>query len=153
MPSVARLAGANHLPGTDVMEGPSHNPRLDLLREAVVLQLKLLLDGLRDAMLIPISLVAAAIGLVRGGPDCDREYRRVIKLGLRSERWINLFGHHLPLGRSGKAGSFDTVLEQVETTVLEQYQKGRKSGGTASDKGSDDRDADQPESSGKPGAG
>jgi hypothetical protein len=134
------------------MENPSRNPRLDLLREAAVLQLKLLVDGLRDAMLIPISLVAAAIGLLRGGPDCNREYRRVIKLGLRSERWINLFGHHRPLSKSGKAGSLDTVLEQVESTVLEQYQKGRKSGGAASEKSSDERDADQPEPSRKPGA-
>jgi hypothetical protein len=135
------------------MESPSRNPRLDLLRQAAVLQLKLLVDGFRDAMLIPISLVAAAIGVLRGGPDCDREYRRVIELGLRSERWINLFGHHQPLDESGKAGSLDTVLEQVESTVLEQYQRGRKSGGTASETGSEDRDADQPESSRKPGAG
>lgn len=134
------------------MEGPSRNPRLALLREAAVLQLKLVVDGFRDAMLIPISLVAAAIGLLRGGPDCDREYRRVIELGLRSERWINLFGHHRPPENTGKAGSLDTVLEQVESTVLEQYQRGRKSGGAAGEKGSDDPDAGQPESSRKPGA-
>lgn len=143
MPSLARQTGANHLPGTHVMESASRNPRLDLLREAAVLQLKLLLDGIRDALLIPISLVAAAIGLLRGGPDCGREYRRVIKLGLRSERWINLFGHQRPLGKSAKTGSLDSVLEQVESTVLEQYQKGRHSGGATTDKGSDSPDAEQ----------
>ena len=104
----------------------NHNPRLGLLREAAVLQLKLLVDGLRDAILIPISLVAALIGLLRGGPDCDREFRRVLKLGRRSERWINLFGHQRPLGRSGTAGSLDSILDQVENTVLGQYEKSRK---------------------------
>lgn len=75
-----------------------------------------MVDGLRDAILIPVSIVAALVGLLRGGEECDREYRRVIKLGKRSERWINLFGHQRPLGRS-PVGSMDDVLDQVEQTV------------------------------------
>ena len=106
------------------------NPRTELVRETAILQLKLLADGLRDAILIPISLVAAIIGLLRGGDDCDREYRRVIKLGRRSERWINLFGHQQPLGRSHPAGSMDKILYQVEAVVTEQYQKGRSASET-----------------------
>ena len=111
-------------------DGTSRNPRTELVRDAAVLQLKLLVDGLRDALLIPISLVAALLGLLRGGPDCDREFRRVIKLGRRSERWINLFGHHQPLGRSHPGGSMDSIIEQVESTVLQQYRQGRKAGDT-----------------------
>lgn len=113
-------------PQLNDVDGSRDASRADLFRDAAVLQLKLLADGLRDALLIPLSLVAALIGLARGGPDCDREFRRVIKLGLRSERWINLFGHHKPLGRSGPAGSMDSIIEQVESTVLEQYRRGRK---------------------------
>ena len=97
------------------------------MRETAVLQLKLLADGLRDAALIPISLLAALVGLIRGGDEPDREYRKVIKLGRRSERWINLFGHQRPLGKSHPAGSLDTVLNQVEDVVMEQYKKGRTS--------------------------
>lgn len=104
-------------------ENPS--PRAELIREAAVLQLKLLADGLRDAALIPVSLLAALIGLLRGGEDPGREYRQVIKLGRRSERWINLFGHQRPLGRAHPAGSLDTILNQVEDVVMEQYRKGR----------------------------
>jgi len=84
-----------------------------------VLQAKLVVDGLRDAILIPVSILAALVGLLRGGEDCDREYRRVIKLGRRSERWINLFGHQRPLGRSS-ARSMDSVLDQVEQTVRQR---------------------------------
>lgn len=113
-------------PQLNDVDGRRDASRADLFRDAAVLQLKLLADGLRDALLIPLSLVAALIGLARGGPDCDREFRRVIKLGLRSERWINLFGHHKPLGRSGPAGSMDSIIEQVESTVLDQYRRGRK---------------------------
>ena len=121
------------------MNSASPNPRLALVREAAVLQITLLVDGLRDALLIPLSLVATVIGLFRGGSDCDREFRRVVKLGRRSERWINLFGHQRPLGKTGVAGSMDNILEQVETVVVGQYHKGRKPTGGAND------EADRPE--------
>ena len=74
--------------------------------------------------LIPISIVAALIGLLRGGDDCDAEFRRVIKLGRRSERWINLFGHQRPLGYGNPVGSMDKILNQVEAVVMEQRRKG-----------------------------
>jgi hypothetical protein len=106
------------------MNDTNKSPRAKLARDAAVLQIKLLADGFRDAMLIPISLLAALIGLLRGGEDCDREYSRVIKLGRRSERWINLFGHQRPLGISHPAGSMDNILNQVESIVMDQYRKG-----------------------------
>ena len=71
------------------MATENRNPRIDLIRETAILQVKLLIDGIRDAILIPVSLVAAMIGVLRGGPDCDREFRRVLELGRRSERWIS----------------------------------------------------------------
>jgi hypothetical protein len=107
------------------MNSTNQSPRITLIRETAILQLKLLADGFRDAVLIPISMLATLVGLLRGGEDCDREYRRVIKLGRRSERWINLFGHQQPLGLSHPAGSMDKILSQVESVVLDQYKKGR----------------------------
>ncbi|MBT8058194.1 MAG: hypothetical protein KJO33_01285 [Gammaproteobacteria bacterium] len=107
------------------MNTENSNPRIALFREAATLQLKLLADGIRDALLIPISIIAAIVGLLRGGEDCDREYRRVITLGRRSERWINLFGHQPPLGVEHPAGSMDKILNQVEAIVMDQYRKGK----------------------------
>ena len=101
------------------------DPRADLLRRAVVLQFKLVVDGMRDALLIPLSLIAAIIGLARGGENADEEFRRVIKLGRRSERWINLFGHQPPLGKSRPGSSLDTLLDRVEEVVIDQYRKGQ----------------------------
>jgi hypothetical protein len=107
------------------MNDQPRNPREQLLRDAFILQLKLLADGFRDALLIPISLVAAVVGLVRGGADCDVEFRRVIELGRRSERWINLFGEQEPLTPESPVGSIDRMLDQVETVVMEQRGKGK----------------------------
>jgi len=125
MPSVPLLKNQiSRLEYTD-MNDESRSSRLELMREVAVLQLKLVADGFRDAVLIPVSLLAGLMGMVRGGDEIDREYRRVLKLGRRSERWINLFGQQRPLGKSHPAGSLDTVLEQVESVVMEQYRKGR----------------------------
>jgi len=109
------------------MNPEKRNPRFELIRETAILQLKLVADGFRDAALIPVSLLAALLGLIRGGEDCDREFCEVIKLGRRSERWINLFGHQRPLGVEHPAGSMDKILSQVESVVIEQYKKGKTS--------------------------
>ena len=109
------------------MNDTSRNSRIELIRKAAIFQLKLLADGLRDALLIPVSLIAALVGVLRGGDDPEREFRRVLKMGRRSERWINLFGHEKPLGRSVTTGSMDAILEQVESAVIEQYRKGKES--------------------------
>lgn len=133
------------------MNDSPESPRLRLLRNATVLQLKLVADGFRDALLIPVSLVAALVGLVRGGADCDAEFRRVIQLGRRSERWINLFGHEHPLDVSHPAGNMDRVLAQVEAIVVEQYKKGKSAADARDavrkviDEETDRRDKQEPE--------
>ena len=101
------------------------NPRTRLVRDTAVLQLKLMVDGVRDALLIPVSLMAAVLGLVRGGDQANREFQRVIKWGRRSERWINLFGHQSPRGRTHPSASMDLLLDRVEQVVLDQYRRGR----------------------------
>ncbi len=122
------------------MDPETRSPRAELIREAAVLQIKLLADGFRDAALIPISLVAALIGVIRGGDEADREYRQVIKLGRRSERWIDLFGHQRPLGKPHPADSMDKVLGQVESALVKQYRKGQT---TAKDRASDQQESDK----------
>jgi len=109
------------------MNDTNQSPRMRLARDAAILQLKLLADGIRDAILIPVSLLAALLGLLEGGKNCDEKFRRVINLGRRSERWINLFGHQPPLDAVHPAGSMDKILSQVEAVVLDQYRKGRSS--------------------------
>jgi hypothetical protein len=70
------------------------------VRDVIVFQGKLLLDGARDALLIPASLFAAALDLIRGRIDESGAFDRVLALGRRSERYINLFGR-----RGGPLGS------------------------------------------------
>jgi len=99
--------------------------RLQLIRDVIVLQIKLVADGFRDALLIPVSLMAAFLGLLRGGEDADREFRQVLKFGRQSDHWINLFGRGKPSRRSGALRSMDQLLNRVEVAVVEQYRKGK----------------------------
>ena len=101
------------------------SPRVRLIRDAAILQFKLMVDGIRDAMLIPVSLVAALVGFLRGGEQPDLEFQRVLELGRRSERWINLFGRKESLPEEAAAGSMDQILQQAQAVVVEQYKKGR----------------------------
>jgi hypothetical protein len=103
------------------------DPRARLLRDGVVLQLKLVVDGLRDAALIPLGLLSMVLGLLRGGEDAGRELQQVIKLGRRSERWINLFGHETHPRQARPGGSLDQLLDRVEAVVMEQHSKGSNS--------------------------
>ena len=65
--------------------------RKTLVRNVLLLQLKLLLDALRDLALSPLTLAAAAVDFVLAGHQPPRYFRGVLKLGERSEEWIDLW--------------------------------------------------------------
>jgi hypothetical protein len=92
-----------------------------LIRNSVVFQLKLMADGLRDLLLLPISLIATVIGLLRGGDEPEREFNQVIEVGRDSEEWINLFGNHDVPDNTNAAASIDALFTKVEETLKQQY--------------------------------
>lgn len=102
--------------------------RRDLLRDIAVLQVKLVFDGLRDVLLVPVSLVAGAISLLRAGDPAGSEFYRLLKLGRRSEKWINLFGaaDRLPGPERERypEGDIDSLVSRVESLVVDEYRKG-----------------------------
>ena len=104
------------------MEEPTESTREPsrwaLFRDVAVFQGKLIIDGLRDLVLVPVSLAAALIGVLTEPRNPGRRFYSVVALGRRSERWINLFGHQPPLGTEHPAGSMDVILSQVEAIVL-----------------------------------
>lgn len=104
------------------MAEPNISKRGALVRNALVFQLKLMADGLRDLVLLPISLIAALAGLVRGGDEPEREFVEVLKLGRKSERWINLFGLHGNQEHAHAIASIDALFDKVEETLKRQYQ-------------------------------
>jgi hypothetical protein len=104
--------------------------RWTLIRDIAVFQMKLIVDGLRDLILLPISLVAGLISLLKGGTEPGSEFYDLLRVGRRSEHWINLFGAAERMHGSSKleelfpADDIDEIVSRVESFVVDEYNKG-----------------------------
>ena len=100
---------------------PATHQYRGLLRDVLLLQLKLSLDAMRDFALIPVSLACLVAGAVRDPKDPGRYYRELMYLGRRSDRWINLFGEF-----DGDEAKTDLYVRKVEDVVVREYQRRRQ---------------------------
>ncbi len=102
--------------------------RWTLIRDIVVLQFKLVVDGFRDFLLVPISIVAGLLSLLRGGDRPGVEFYELLRLGRRSERVINLFGaaDRLPPAADEDVGvpDIDDMVGKLEGYLVEEYKRG-----------------------------
>ena len=103
-----------------------------LIRDVAVLQVKLIVDGLRDLILVPTSLIAGVASLLGGdGQHPGPQFYRLLGFGKQSEHWINLFGayRHSPEGDEREQGfsdaKFDDIVGRVESFVVDEYRHGR----------------------------
>ena len=121
---------------------PQAHGRWRLIGDVLVLQVKLVLDGLMDFLLGPLSLVAAAIGLVGGSTKSERLFYDLLRKGRRFDRWINLFGaaDEIPDESSVSSKRIDDVMQRVEEVLREEQERG---GITASAKAAIDRSLDK----------
>lgn len=100
--------------------------RWTLIRDALVFQLKLAVDGLRDFLLMPISLAAAVFDLLKVGPRPGRQFYDLLKIGAKTEYWINLFGaaeHGEALPVAARPG-IDQLVNKMERLVVQEYERG-----------------------------
>jgi len=104
--------------------------RWTLTRDIAVLQVKLIFDGLRDFLLVPISLVAGIISLFSSGKSRDNEFYRLLRIGRKSERWINLFGAADRVQATSDErvrfpqDDIDTMVKKLEDIVVDEYRSG-----------------------------
>jgi hypothetical protein len=105
--------------------------RWTMLRDLGVLQVKLIVDGLRDLVLVPLSLVAGVISIAsskdgRPGP----QFYHLLAWGKQSEVWINLFGavknspekieQPQPFGDH----DIDDIVGRLESFVVDEVKRG-----------------------------
>ena len=97
-------------------------PRLSrsrLIRDTAVFQFKLLLDGIIDLVLAPVTLVAAVISFVTGS---DLFYRAV-RAGWRYDRRLNLFGAARSY-RSDTNDQLDRLALRIEDEIRREMKDG-----------------------------
>ena len=102
---------------------PHRQSRTRLVRRVVLLQVKLLADGLRDFVMMPLSLAAAVLGILSQRRDPELYLDRLMFFGRQTDRWINLFDHDDP-DHPDRRAPLDRVAEEIEATILRDYENG-----------------------------
>ncbi len=109
----------------------THPPLWTLIRDIAVLQAKLVVDGVRDLILVPTSLILGIVSLAKtkdGKPGT--EFYALVSAGRQSERWINLFGAiknappELVEERHFGNSDIDEIVSRVESFVVDEYKRG-----------------------------
>jgi hypothetical protein len=105
---------------------PNPDPTVrSLARDLVFFQLKLLVDTLRDFILSPVSIAAALIDLMLSKFQPPRYFHAVLRLGERSEEWIDLWSAGRT-SRHGHGANVDSLLTHVEEIVTDPKSGARR---------------------------
>ena len=118
------------------MDTPSerNDPRVErwtMLRDLGVLQVKLVVDGLRDIVLVPLSLVAGVISIAsskEGRPGS--QFYHLLAWGKQSEGWINLFGavknspEKIEQAQPFGDQDIDDIVGRLESFVVDEVNRG-----------------------------
>ncbi|MGD9388267.1 MAG: hypothetical protein PVI87_08585 [Gammaproteobacteria bacterium] len=91
--------------------------RFPVLHDVIVFQFKLIVDGLRDLLISPVSVFAALIDLLVPGDDGGKRFYAVVRYGRRTEQWINLFGAADQPGPAGDPAGMDVIIADLEEMV------------------------------------
>ena len=102
----------------------NENSRTELVRDTIVLQLKLIVDGIRDLALMPICLFATLFGLIVHRERPGRYTYRILSYGRLSEKWIGLFDDAEkdqmgPLEYEGE--KFDDIVIKAQNAFESKY--------------------------------
>ncbi|HOP23088.1 MAG TPA: hypothetical protein PK055_08740 [Gammaproteobacteria bacterium] len=98
--------------------------RSEVIRDTFVLQLKLIVDGFRDLLLMPAVFFATVFGLIKHQKQPGRYMYRLLSYGKVSEKWIGLFDDAdkdimPPIYVQEK--KLDDLLKRAQTTLESKY--------------------------------
>lgn len=104
--------------------------RWHFLRDVAVFEFKMVLDNIRDFLLIPASLVVAALDLVfRGDRDGERFYR-LLQWGRHSEKMIDVYSciekqpEADPDHSQRQDFSVDALVARLEAVIVREVERG-----------------------------
>ncbi len=102
-----------------------------VIRDLIVFQFKLIADGLRDVVLVPLSIVAAIISLLSGrNGKPGAQFYSLLAVGRQSDHWINLFGalrnapEDLEVPKPFPDADMDEVVGRIEAFVVDEERRG-----------------------------
>lgn len=100
-----------------------------LVRDLLIFQLKLVLDGVKGVALFQISLFAAVFDLLFSRPGRPLVFYNVLRLAEKIDLWLNLYGasRHAEENGDGLFGASragdDTMLGKLEELVRNETEE------------------------------
>jgi hypothetical protein len=109
-----------------------NSERMPLIRHAIVFQLKLGLDALRDVLMSPISIVLVVTDIILAHNSKQSYFLKLMRIGRKSDHWINLFGVNLPSAETEDKNdtadsNVDDWFSKIEEVIKEQQVDGKLS--------------------------
>ncbi|HEX3122890.1 MAG TPA: hypothetical protein VHQ21_06265 [Rhodanobacteraceae bacterium] len=89
--------------------------RSQLIRDVLLLQVKLLIGAARDLAVVPVTLAAAFLDLILSKQQAPRFFHQVLRLCERSDRWIDVWS--AARDKDEQRGPVDSILASVEEVV------------------------------------
>jgi hypothetical protein len=113
-----------------MQETPSKHERWPLIRQGIVFQFKLGLDALRDILMSPVSIMLVVADVVMANNQQQSYFIRLMRLGKKSDHWINLFAVDSPNtepedNKVAADSNVDYWITKIETVVKEQQIDGK----------------------------
>jgi hypothetical protein len=106
--------------------GPQAPTNSILIRDLLIFELKLFLDGMGDLVLSQVAIIALLWDLIRGGPEKGKTFYWVLRAGEKWDLWLNLYRPAKDAQHSGdgllEAGMADanSLLGKIESLVKEK---------------------------------
>jgi hypothetical protein len=115
------------------VRGPSKSV---LIRDLLIFEVKLLLDGLGDLVLSQVAILALIWDLIRGGPETGKTFYRVLRAGEKWDLWLNLYRPATDAQQSSE-GLLEAGLADANSLLgkIESIVKDRSRGGSGADRG------------------
>jgi len=89
--------------------------RSQLIRDVLLLQVKLLIGAARDLAVVPVTLAAAFLDLILSKQQAPRFFHQVLRLCERSDQWIDVWS--AARDKDEQRGPVDSILASVEEVV------------------------------------
>lgn len=105
------------------MHPPNGTPPSVLLRDLFLFHVKLALDGIKDVVLIWLSVMAVIGDFILGAPRRGQLFYSVMRLGERFDLWLNVYAASRGAGRNpeglfGESSAADeTYMGRMERLI------------------------------------
>lgn len=93
------------------------------LRDFVIFQLKLALDGLKDLVIFNVSIVAIVMDFISGRGQRPRLFYSVVRGSERFDKWLNLHGVMERLDEGDTSDGFFGASEAGADSLIGQIEK------------------------------